>query len=54
LPDIEGVVTEVRAARRELAARFDYDVRRLCEFLQQKEKERPVRTGSPRRRAIAK
>lgn len=45
----EGVVGDVRAARRELAKRFDYDVHRLCEFLRQQEKARPAKTGSPRR-----
>jgi hypothetical protein len=50
----DGAVSDVRAARRALAARFGYDVRRLCEFYQQKEKERPAKTGSPRRRMIAK
>ena len=47
--DDEGAVADVRAARRALAARFGYDVHRLCEFLRQQEKARPALSGSPRR-----
>jgi hypothetical protein len=47
--DDDGVVSDVRAARRAIAARFDFDLDRLFAFLREQEKARPAKTGSPRR-----
>jgi hypothetical protein len=49
--DDDGVVADVRAARRELARRHGYDITRLCKAIGQHEKRRPAKTGSPRRMA---
>jgi hypothetical protein len=47
----DPIVKETRAAREELAARFDHDLAALCRYLREKEREHPDRvvTLAPRR-----
>jgi hypothetical protein len=47
----DPIVTETRAAREELAARFNHDLAALCRYLREKEREHPDRvvTLEPRR-----
>jgi hypothetical protein len=47
----DPIVTEVRKIREALAARFDYDVRALCQALQEQEQqsERPKVSFPPKR-----
>ena len=47
----DPIVKETRAAREELAARFNHDLGALCRYLREKEREHPDRvvTLEPRR-----
>jgi hypothetical protein len=47
----DPIVKETRAAREELAARFNHDLAALCRYLREKEREHPDRvvTLEPRR-----
>lgn len=54
----DPIVEEVRAIRRQIMAEFDNDLHKLCEHLQQKQKEHPERYVSSaeiaaQRRAVA-
>ncbi len=51
----DPIVQETRAAREELAARFNHDVAALCRYLREKEGEHPDRvvTLEPRRPELA-
>jgi len=39
----DPIVKETRAAREELAARFNHDLAALCRYLREKEREHPER-----------
>ena len=41
------IVDEVRAIRRKLAERFDFDVEKLCEYLREQEQQHPERLVQP-------
>lgn len=47
----DPIVKETRAAREELAARFNHDLAALCRYLREREREHPDRvvTLEPRR-----
>jgi hypothetical protein len=51
----DPIVKETRAAREELAARFNHDLAALCRYLREKEREHPDRvvTLEPRRPELA-
>lgn len=51
----DPIVTETRAAREELSARFNHDLAALCRYLREKESEHPDRvvTLEPRRPELA-
>lgn len=47
-PDDDPIVAEVRRAREEIAAQFDYDVRAVFEHYQRKQASSPADYASPR------
>lgn len=40
-PNDDEIILEVRAIREELAARFDYDLDRIYEYMKEREKSSP-------------
>ncbi|MGH7213279.1 MAG: hypothetical protein ACREIT_00650 [Tepidisphaeraceae bacterium] len=43
----DPLIDEIRAIRRELSERFDNDVRKLCDYLQEQERKHPERLVTP-------
>lgn len=47
------IVAMVRKARQEVAARYDYDLAKLCQALRRRERAHRSRIGTPRKRKTA-
>ncbi|HUA82984.1 MAG TPA: hypothetical protein VMB85_03935 [Bryobacteraceae bacterium] len=54
MPLKEEIVAEVRSNRDAYAARFDYDLERICEDLKKKEKHRPSPASKTEARQTAR
>lgn len=49
-PPADPLIDEIRQRRREIAAEFDFDVKKLFEELQRRQAEHPERVVDPRTR----
>jgi hypothetical protein len=50
----DPIVAEVRKIRQKIAAKFNYDIRAICEDARKRERTSGHKIVSPRRRAKAK